>query len=135
MMTAAALPEDKRKLAGNGNNGLIRQESSTEMWYGSGRSPEAEEIATFHWPNQQRMPDPLETPMPWTLTRSISPPEKEQSTCRTTSASSVTKEDATRPSIRDILEEEENPCNKKHTHHGGPQKLEKLKGIHGSTIS
>ena len=75
------------------------------------------------------MPDLSEIPMPWTLTRSISLPEKEQSTCRTANASSVTRRDAIHPNIRDILEEEEDPCNKEHGPHGGPPKPEKLKEI------
>ena len=72
------------------------------MWYDSGNSKE-EETATF-----RRLVDPLnQILMLWTLTRSISPQEKELSTLETKSASYATRRDAIRPNTEDTLEREE----------------------------
>ena len=104
------------------------------MWHDSG-STEVEEIASSHQLKQPELLDLLETPTPWTSTRSTPLLEKEQSTCRTASALSAIKRGATHPNIRDTLEEEKKPHNKEHGPHGGLPKLGKLKEILGSTTS
>ena len=126
--------KNKKRLAGNGYNGSTRQESSTKTWYNS-KSSEAGETATSYQLKQLEPLDLPGIPMPWTLTESISPPETGLSTCKTTSASSVTKRDVTSPNTRDTPEEEENSHNKEHNPHGGLPKLGKLKEIPRSTTS
>ena len=79
----------RKRLAGSGNNGLTKLESSTVTWYDLGSSKE-EETAIFH-----QLTEPLDpTPMLWMWIRSISLRVKEQSTLETTNASSVTRRDA-----------------------------------------
>ena len=134
MMTAAALPDGQEKTSWKWEQWLKKQESSTEMWYDSGNS-EVGEIAISHQCKQCKLPNLLGTPMPWKLTRSTSLLETEQNTCETTNALSVTRRDATCPSIRDTPEAEENPCNKEHNPPGGLPRLGKLREIHGSTTS
>ena len=64
MMTATALLEGQDKTGWKWNNGLIRQESSTKMWYNSGNSKVGETVS-FRWLKQLEPLDHLGTPTPW----------------------------------------------------------------------
>ena len=81
---------DRKRLVGNGNNGLTKQESSIEMWYDSENS-EVGETVISHWLKTLKLPNLPGILMPWMWTGSIPPQVKEQSTCGTESASSATR--------------------------------------------